>query len=89
MHVERVQRWVMSAVLVTVLFIFGAGLTILGQTQPDKHGSRVGLMAIAGVIGLIAILGVRVLHAKSLLTPWLVAAVIPAGVGWWIAMAVR
>ena len=33
-------------------------------------------------VGVIAILGVRVIHAKPLLTPWLLAGFLPAALGW-------
>jgi hypothetical protein len=81
MEVERVQRWVMSALLVTVLFIFGGGMALLSGYS-EQPGARPALLVVSGVVGLLAVLGVRVIHAKSLLTPWLVAGFLPALLGW-------
>lgn len=84
MQVERVQRWVMSTLLTTVLFIFAGGLAILSGHLPDQHGARVGLPVLAGVIGVSAILGVRIINGRRLLTPWLLLGVLPAVIGWYV-----
>jgi hypothetical protein len=84
MQVERVQRWVMSALLTTVLFIFAGGLAILSQHVPAQHGAPVGLPVLAGVIGVSAILGVRIINGRRLLTPWLLLGVLPAVLGWYV-----
>jgi hypothetical protein len=81
MEVERVQRWVMSALLVTVLFIFAGGMAILSGYS-EQPGARPALLVVSSVVGVIAILGVRVIHAKPLLTPWLLAGFLPAVLGW-------
>ena len=81
MEVERVQRWVMSALLVTVAFIFAGGLALLSATSLQA-GARPGLLAMATIVGVLGIVGVRVIHAKSLFTPWLLAGVLPALLGW-------
>ncbi len=81
MEVERVQRWVMSGMLVTVAFIFAAGMALLSHTSVQA-GARPGLLAMAVIVGLLGILGVRVIHSKSLLTPWLLAGLLPALLGW-------
>lgn len=81
MEVERVQRWVMSALLVTVSFIFAEGLALLSSVSVQS-GARPGLLVMSLVVGTIGIFGVRVIHAKSLVTPWLLLGVLPASVGW-------
>ena len=81
MEVERVQKWVMSGMLVTVAFIFAGGMALLSDTSVQA-GARPGLLVMAVVVGLLGILGVRVIHSKSLLTPWLLAGLLPALLGW-------
>lgn len=81
MEVERVQRWVMSGLLVTVSFIFAEGMALLSSTSVQA-GARPGLLVMSLVVGVLGIIGVRIIHAKSLLTPWLLAGGVPALVGW-------
>ncbi len=83
MEVERVQRWVMSGMLVTVAFIFAGGLALLSATS-SQAGARPGLIAMAVVVGVLGIAGVRVIHAKSLVTPWLGLGLVPAVLGWYV-----
>jgi len=81
-EVERVQKWVMSALLLVTSFIFAGGLTFLAGTA-DRPGAKPGLLVIAAFVGVIALAGVRVIHRKPILTPWLLVGVLPAAVGWW------
>ncbi len=81
MEVERVQRWVMSALLVTVSFIFAGGLALLSDSS-IQTGGRPGLLGMSVLVGVMGIEGVRVIHAKSLVTPWVLAGALPALLGW-------
>lgn len=83
MEIERVQRWVMSTLLFTVMSILAGGLALLSDTT-KQAGGRPALLIIGVVIGLIGVLGVRVINEKSWLTPWLVLGVIPVALGWWL-----
>ena len=80
MQVERVQKWVMSALLLTTATIFAGGLTVLAGTV-DRAGARPGLLIIAGVVGLMAMAGVRAINQKSIASPWLLLGLLPAAVG--------
>ena len=82
MQVERVQRWVMSALVLTTATIFAGGLTVLAATT-DRPGAGPGLLVIAGVVGLLAMAGVRLINEKSPLSPWLLLGLLPAAVGWY------
>jgi hypothetical protein len=66
MEVERVQRWVMSALLVTVCTLFATGMAILSGTV-DRAGARPGLLIISGVVGLMAMAGMRAINLKRIL----------------------
>ncbi len=81
MEVERVQKWVMSAMLLTVAFILAGGLALLSSTSVQA-GARPGLLVMSGLTGVLGMLGVRVIHAKTLVTPWLLAGLLPALLGW-------
>jgi hypothetical protein len=76
-QVERVQRWVMSTLLLTVCALFATGLAILSGTV-DRAGARPGLLGISGVVGLVAMAGVRAINLKRILTPWLLLGLLPA-----------
>jgi hypothetical protein len=82
MHVERVQRWVLSSLLLTVATLFASGVAISAVTS-DRADARSGLLVIAGVVGLVAMAGVRAINEKSIATPWLLAGLLPAAVGWY------
>ena len=77
MQVERVQKWVMSALLLTTATIFAGGLTVLAGTG-DRAGAKPGLLIIAGVVGLMAMAGVRAINQKSIASPWLLLGLLPA-----------
>jgi ABC-type Fe3+-siderophore transport system permease subunit len=76
-QVERVQRWVASALVLTVCALLATGLAILSGTV-DRAGARPGLLGISGVVGLMAMTGVRLINARSVLTPWLLLGLVPA-----------
>ena len=84
MKVERVQKWVISALVLTTAGHFAAGLVILANTV-DNPGAFPVLLAVATVVCLLAIVGVRVLNQLSIVTPWLVFAALPVAVGFWFA----
>jgi hypothetical protein len=76
-QVERVQRWVASALVLTVCTLFATGMAILSGTV-DRAGARPGLLVISSVVGLMAMAGVRVINQRSVLTPWLLLGFLPA-----------
>jgi ABC-type Fe3+-siderophore transport system permease subunit len=78
-EVERVQRWVASALVLTVCALFATGMAILSGTV-DRPGSQPGLLGISCVVGLMAMAGVRVINARSVITPWLLLGFLPAAV---------
>lgn len=71
------QQWVMSAVVLTVAVIFASGLSLLAE-HSHRPGAKPGLLAIAGVVGIVAVAAARVIHRKSVFTPLLVLGVLPA-----------
>jgi hypothetical protein len=78
-QVERVQRWVASALVLTVATLFATGMAILSGTV-DRPGARPGLLTISSVVGLMAMSGVRVINSRRVLSPWLLLGLLPAAV---------
>jgi hypothetical protein len=81
-QVERVQRWVISALLLTTATIFAGGLSVLAGSA-DRAGAEPGLLVIAGVVGLMAMAGVRIINQKRIASPWLLLGLLPSLVGWY------
>ena len=75
----------MSALLLTTLTIFATGLVLLAAVA-EGRGARPGLLVISGVVGLMAMGGVRAINQKSVLTPWLLLGLLPAAVGWYLLL---
>ena len=77
MDIVRVQRWVMSSLLIVTMFLFAAGLAVLGVTVQDRGGSRIGLMVLSAIVGIGAVVGMRLINEKHWLTPWLLLGLVP------------
>ena len=67
----------MSALVLTVCAVFATGLAILSGTV-DRAGARPGLLFISGIVGLMAMAGMRAINLKRILTPWLLLGLLPA-----------
>jgi FtsH-binding integral membrane protein len=85
MEIDRVQKWVMSALMLTTAVIFAVGLALLAANN-DRPGAKPGLLIIAGAVGLLAFGAARVIHQKSVVSPWLLVGVLPAAVGWYFVL---
>ena len=82
MSIGSVQRWVMSALAVTTIGHFAAGLVVAAIFLEDgRPGARVGLTLIAGVVGVLGVAAAFAIHQKSPVTPWLVVGLLPTAVG--------
>lgn len=82
MKVERVQRIVGSSLAMTIAAILAGGLCFLAAVA-EGGGAKPGLLIIAGAIGVITMVGVRVLNQLSVLSPWLLLGLLPATIGWY------
>lgn len=76
MHVQRVQRWIISALVLTTALHFVGGLLILAVTL-DRADAFWVLTIIATIVSALSIVGVRVLNEMSVVTGWLVFAALP------------
>ncbi len=85
MHLEPVQKWVLSVLAATTIVHLAAGLVIAAMyVDSDRAGAQVGLNILAGAFGVIAVAVFRAIHQKSLLSPWLLLGAVPTVVGLWL-----
>src|SRR5688500_1940035 len=83
----NVQRWVMSVLAVTTILHLAAGLVVAAVFKDESRaGARLGLIAIAAIIGVLAVATGRLIHARSPFTPWLLLGLTPALVGLWLVL---
>jgi len=76
----RVQQWVMSTLVASLMLHLAAGL-VIGAYVSDRPDARVGLVVIAGILGFLAVLAALVIHRVSLPSWWLLLGVVPGLVG--------
>jgi type III secretory pathway component EscS len=82
MSLSQVQMWVMSVLAVTTILHFAAGLVAAAfQVEEERLDARIGLLVIAGIIGVLAVLAGAALHRKPLVSWWLLLGVLPALAG--------
>ncbi|MER6971918.1 transcriptional regulator [Nocardioides sp. NPDC000445] len=78
MHIEQVKKYVASSLLCAVVLLHSLAMAALGATGADKGGAREGLFVISVLLGVMAVVGVRLINRLSPATPWLLLApVIP------------
>jgi hypothetical protein len=87
-RLHRVQRRVVSVLIVTTLIHLTAGLILAADgISNDKRGAQVGLIMLGGAFFLVGIAAVRAINKKPLLTWWLLTGLIPVGAGfWWVVL---
>jgi hypothetical protein len=82
MAMGTVQRWVMSVLAVTTIGHFAAGLVLAAIFMDGTDQvARIGLVVIAGVVGVLGVAAGFLIHQRSALTPWLVLGLLPLVVG--------
>ena len=82
MSITKVQQWIISVLALTVIEHFAAGLAIAAVVA-DEQDARVGLNVLAGVTGVVAVGAFRALHAKPILSAWLLLGPLPGVIGAW------
>jgi hypothetical protein len=80
MTLTTVQMWVASVLAVSTLLHFAAGL-VLAAYVADEHSARVGLLVIAGLMGVFAVGAGLLIHQQRLLSAWLLFGLVPSLVG--------
>lgn len=81
-RLQRVQRWVMSALVTTTILHLSVGLVIASaHLDSDKRSAVVGINLLASAFGVVAVAAALAIHRRSVLSPWLLLGVVPGLVG--------
>ena len=75
-----VQRWVMSSLSAVTILHLSAGLVVAAYFAKPLD-SRIGLLVVAGVFGMLAFVAALLIHRRSPVSPWLLVGLLPALVG--------
>lgn len=87
MHLEPVQKWVLSVLAFTTIIHLSVGLVIAAAyVDDDRPDAQIGLDVIAAAFGVIAIAVFRAIHGKRFLSPWLLLGVVPGLVGLYLVL---
>ena len=80
LSIEQVQRWVISFLVIAVsLFPLGA-LVAVGHSIDDngRAGDATILLFVMAVIGILALIVIRLVHRRPPLSPWVLCGALPA-----------
>ena len=87
MHLEPVQKWVLSILAFTTIIHLSVGLVIAAlYVSDDRTDAQVGLNIIAAAFGVISVAVFRAIHSQKLLSPWLLLGVVPGLVGLYLVL---
>jgi hypothetical protein len=84
-RLQRVQRRVVSALVITTVLHLVAGLVIAAEHVDDgRIDAKVALNVIAAAFMVGGIAGTLAINGRKLLSPWLLLGPVPGIVGiWW------
>lgn len=87
-RLQRVQRTVMSVLVVTTVLHLAVGLAIASaHVSDDRLDAQIGLNVVASVTMVLGIGAALVLHKKPWLSPWLLVGLLPGLIGiWWVVV---
>jgi len=87
-RLQRVQRRVMSVLLVTTVLHLSVGLVIAADhVNEDRLDARIGLNVIATAFMVGGIAATLLINHKSWKSPWLLIGLLPGIVGiWWTVL---
>lgn len=87
MHLEPVQKWVLSVLAFTTIIHMSLGLVIAAMyVDASRTDAQIGLNVIAAAFGVISVAVFRVIHSKSMLSPWLLTGILPGVIGLFIVL---
>ena len=88
MTLTRVQMWVLSTFAVSTILHFSGGLMAAAfYVHESRADARIGLLVLAGVVGVLSVAAARAIHRKALLSWWLVLGWTPTVVGAYLLLA--
>jgi uncharacterized membrane protein len=81
-RLARVQRWVVSVLLMTTIIHLSVGLVIAAVVIDDSHrDAQIGLSVLASAFGVLSIAAAFAIHKRPLISPWLALGLLPGIVG--------
>lgn len=87
MHLEPVQKWVLSVLAAVTIAHLAVGLVIAAlYVDQSRTDAVVGLNIIAAAFGVIAVAVFQAIHQRPMLTPWLLLGLVPGVVGLWLCL---
>ncbi|MFC5731430.1 MULTISPECIES: hypothetical protein [Nocardioides] len=87
-RLQRVQRRVVSVLVITTVLHLVAGLVIAAEHVPeDRIDAKVALNLIAAAFMVGGIAGTLAINGRTLRSPWLLLGLVPGVVGiWWTCL---
>lgn len=83
----RVQRWVMSVLIVTTILHLSFGVVVAAMFLPKPVlSAQIGLNVIAAAFGVMAVVAGLLIHGRKPLSPWLLLGVLPGVIGLWLTL---
>ncbi len=87
MHLEPVQKWVLSVLAATTIAHLAVGLVIAAMYVDDSRtDAQIGLNVVAAGFGVVAVVVFRAIHQKKMASPWLLLGVLPGIVGLFLVL---
>lgn len=87
-RLHRVQRRVMSVLIITTLIHLTVGLVLAADAvSDDRRDAQVLLILLGAAFYLVGIAAVRAINNKPLLTWWMLTGLVPIAAGlWWVVI---
>lgn len=87
-RLHRVQRRVMSVLIITTLVHLTIGLILAADAiSDDRRDAQVILILLGAAFYVVGIGAVRAINKRPLLTWWMLTALIPVAAGlWWVVV---
>jgi|GEM_PF-5418446 len=87
-RLHRVQRRVISVLIVTTLIHLTVGLILAADSvDEDRLDAQLGLILLGAAFYVVGIAAVRAINKQPLLTWWMVTALVPVAAGlWWVVL---
>lgn len=87
-RLHRVQRRVISVLIITTLIHLTVGLVLAADAVPDdRRDAQVSLILLGAAFYVVGIAAVRAINRRPLLTWWMLTALVPVAAGlWWVAL---
>lgn len=87
-RLHRVQRRVISALIITTLIHLTVGLILAADAvDADRLDAQLALIVLGAAFYVVGIAAVRAINKKPLRTWWMLTGLIPVVVGlWWVVL---